>query len=87
MVDSEAPIHCLPTEVIIEIASNITPCPHACLALTSKTLLCVTSGGFSMLFDDLRSPAKLPEGNPSYFVANDWPLMHQPERWELLCLL
>lgn len=86
-VDSESPIHCLPNEVILEIASNATPCSRACLALTSKTLLSVISGGFSMLFSDLRLPAELPEGNPPYFVANDWPLIYQPERWEFLCLL
>lgn len=73
--------------MILEIASNTTPCSRACLALTSKTLLSVISGGFSTLFNDLRLPAEFPEGNPPFFVANDWPSIYQPERWEFLCLL
>ena len=84
---SEAPIHRLPTEVILEIALNATPCSRACLALSCKGLFCAISAGFTMLFDDLRLPAELPRENPFYFVANDWPLMYQPERWEFLCLL
>ena len=77
--NSEAPIHRLPTEVLLDIASNATPCSRACLALSSKRLFCVISDGFSTIFDELRLPAELPEEAPSYIVAKDWPLMYQPE--------
>lgn len=86
-LDSKAPISSLPTEVILEIASHTTPCSRVCLALSSKRLFSIISDGFSNLFDDLKLPAELPQDSPPRFTANDWPLMYQPERWNLLCLL
>ena len=73
--------------MILEIASNTTPCSRTCLALSSKRLFCVISDGFSDVFDGLQLPAELPRDSPPFFVANDWPLMYQPERWNFLCLL
>ncbi|CAF9920101.1 MAG: hypothetical protein ALECFALPRED_001427 [Alectoria fallacina] len=86
-LEAEAPILRLPTEVILEIASNTTPCSRACLALSSKGLFCVISDGVSDVFDGLQLPAEIPRDNPPCFVANDWSLMYQPERWNFLCLL
>lgn len=85
-LDSEAPIHRLPTEVILEIASRTTPCSRACLALSSKRLFCVISDGFSDLLDFSRLPAEIPQ-DPPFIAANNWPLTYQPERWNFLCLL
>lgn len=86
-LDYEAPIHRLPAEVLLKIASKTTPCSRACLALSSKRLFCVISDGFSTVFDDLRLPAELPQERQPYSIANDWPLMYQPDRWNFLCLL
>ena len=86
-LEAEAPIFRLPTEVILEIASNTTPCSRACLALSSKRIFCVISDGFNDVFDGLQLPAEIPRDNPPFSVANDWPLMYQPKRWNFLCLL
>ena len=81
--NSEAPVYRLPTEVILEIAKNVTPHSRAYFSLSCKILLFVILDGISMVFDDLRLPAELPEEDPEedapYNSVNNWPPMYQPD--------